>query len=173
MLIFLAIMTAGLIILIGGFLFGHDHDADHGDHGHDGGHDSDPTVSIFSTKVIGTFIMGFGGGGAIAQYAWDEMIRSSFTGLGTGVVMGAFMYFIMRLMYGQQSTSLVETSTIVGRTGTVATAIGSHSVGQVVVVVGEQTFTYLARSSGEKEIAKGKIVKVIASSGSDIVVDVV
>ncbi len=132
-----------------------------------------PTVSIFSTKVIGTFIMGFGGGGAIAQYAWDEMIRSSFTGLGTGVVMGAFMYLIMRLMYGQQSTSLVETSSIVGRTGTVATAIGAHSVGQVVVVVGEQTFTYLARSSGDKEIAKGKIVKVIASSGSDIVVDVV
>ena len=62
MLIFLAIMTAGLIILIGGFLFGHDHDADHGDHGHDGGHDSEPAVSIFSTKVIGTFIMGFGGG---------------------------------------------------------------------------------------------------------------
>jgi membrane-bound ClpP family serine protease len=172
MLIFLAIMTAGLIILIGGFLFGHDHDVGHADHG-DAGHDSDPAVSIFSTKVIGTFIMGFGGGGAIAQYAREDLIRSSFAGLGTGFVMGAFMYLIMRLMYGQQSTSLVETSTMVGRTGTVATAIGAHSVGQVIVVVGTQTFTYLARSSGDKEIAKGKIVKVIATSGSDIVVDVV
>jgi membrane-bound ClpP family serine protease len=171
-LIFLAIMLAGLIILLGGFLFGHDHDAGHADHGGDAGHDSEPTVSIFSTKVIGTFIMGFGGGGAIAQYAWGELIRSSFTGLGTGVVLGAFMYLVMRLMYGQQSSSLVETSSVVGRTGTVATAIGAHTVGQVVVVVGDQTLTYLARSSGEKEIAKGKIVKVIASSGSDIVVDV-
>lgn len=169
MLIFLAIMTAGLIILIGGFLFGHDHDSDHG---HDGGHDTEPAVSIFSTKVIGTFIMGFGGGGAIAQHAWDDDIRSSFVGLGVGVLMGGFMYLVMRLMYGQQSTSLVQTSSIVGRTGTVAIAIGPHSVGQVVVVVGDQTMTYLARSSNEKEIAKGKVVKVIASSGSDIVVDV-
>src|ERR1700689_5207509 len=138
MLIFLAIMLAGLIILIGGFFFGHDHDAEHADHGHDAGHDSEPTVSIFSTKVIGTFIMGFGGGGAIAQYAWDQMVRSSFAGLGTGLVMGAFMYLIMRLMYGQQSTSLIETSTMVGRTGTVATAIVAHSVGQAVGVVGGQ-----------------------------------
>jgi membrane-bound ClpP family serine protease len=175
-LIFLAIMIAGLVILLGGSLFGHDHDGDHPDHGsgHDTGHDNDATVSIFSTKVVGTFIMGFGGGGAIAQYAWGEqLVRSSLTGLGVGVLMGAFMYLVMRLMYGQQSTSLVDTSSIVGRTGTVTTAIGSNAVGQVVVVVGHQTFTYLARSSGEKEIAKGKAVKVIASSGSDIVVDLV
>jgi membrane-bound ClpP family serine protease len=172
MLIFLAIMIAGLIMLVGGFFFGHDHDAGHADHGDDTGHDSEPAVSIFSTKVIGTFIMGFGGGGAIAQYAWGEVFRSSITGFGVGIVMGGFMYLVMRLLYGQQSTSLVEGSTIVGRTGTVATAIGAHSVGQVVVVVGGQTMTYLARSSGEKEIAKGKMVKVIACSGSDIVVDV-
>ena len=102
-----------------------------------------------------------------------EVFRSSLTGFGVGVVsMGGFMYLVMRLLYGQQSTSLVEGSTIVGRTGTVATAIGAHSVGQVVVVVAGQTMTYLARSSGEKEIAKGKMVKVIACSGSDIVVDV-
>jgi len=56
-------------------MFGHDHDAGHADSGHDAGHDSEPAVSIFSTfstKVIGTFIMGFGGGGAIAQYAWSK-----------------------------------------------------------------------------------------------------
>src|SRR5271169_3565174 len=155
MLIFLAIMIAGVIMLVGGFMLGHDHDAEHADHGGDAGHDSEPTVSIFSTKVIGTFIMGFGGGGAIAQYVWGEVVRSSLTGFGVGVVMGAFMYLMMRLLYGQQSTSLVESSSIVGRTGTVASAIGANSVGQVVVVVGGQTLTYLARSSGEKEIAKG------------------
>jgi membrane protein implicated in regulation of membrane protease activity len=171
MLIFLAIMIAGLVILIGGSLFSHDHDGEHPDHG--SGHDNEATVSIFSTKMVGTFIMGFGGGGAIAQYAWGELVRSSFTGLGVGVLMAAFMYLVMRLMYGQQSTSLVETSSIVGRTGTVTTAIGSRAVGQVVVAVGDQTFTYLARSPGEKEIAKGKTVKVVATSGSDIVVDLV
>jgi membrane-bound ClpP family serine protease len=173
MLIFLAIMIAGLIMLVGGFFFGHDHDAEHADHGGDAGHDSEPAVSIFSTKVIGTFIMGFGGGGAIAQYVWGEVFRSSLTGFAVGVVMGAFMYLVMRLLYGQQSTSLIESSSIVGRTGTVASAIGAHSVGQVVVVVEGQTMTYLARSSSEKEIAKGKMVKVIACSGSDIVVDLV
>lgn len=173
MLIFVALMAAGLIILLGGALFGHDHDGGF-DHDHDSGHDAggdEPTVSMFSPKVIGTFILGFGGGGFLAEHAGNGAVSSSFIGLGTGLLMGLLMYLVLRLMYGQQATSLVSTGTLVGKTGTVVIAIDAGTVGQVVVRVGTEAPTYLARTSPGKSIAKGKTVKVVATSGSEVVVD--
>ncbi len=68
------------IILVGSFIFGHDHDvgADHdhdfgGDHDHDHGGGQSSPVSIFSVKVIAMFLTGFGGTGWLA---------SSYYGLG-------------------------------------------------------------------------------------------
>ncbi len=174
MLIFFALMAAGLIILIGGALFGHDHDGGL-DHDHDSGHDAgggdEPTVSMFSPKVIGTFILGFGGGGFLARYAGVETVSSSFIGLATGLLMGLLMYLVLKVMYGQQATSLVSTGTLVGKTGTVVTAIDPGTIGQVVVRVGTEAPTYLARTSTGKSIAKGKTVRVVATSGSEVVVD--
>jgi membrane-bound ClpP family serine protease len=179
MLVFLAIMVAGFIILVGGSLFGHDHDggldhdADHGDHGHDAGHDNEPAASIFSPKVIGTFVMGFGGGGSLAQYAWGKVIVSSFVGSGVGLLMGLIMYFVLKLLYGQQATSLVETSSLIGKRGMVITEIGENSIGQVAIRVGAEAPTYLARSSSGKTITKGRLVQVVATSGSEVIVDAV
>jgi hypothetical protein len=66
MFVFIAIAAAGFILLLGGSVFGHDHDHDaHVDHEHDGEGADEPTVSIFSIKVLATFVMGFGAGGAI------------------------------------------------------------------------------------------------------------
>jgi len=175
-MIFFALMAAGLILLVGGALFGHDHDGgfDH-DHDHDSGHDAgqgnEPAVSIFSPKVIGVFILGFGGGGFLARHAGTGTVGSSFIGVGTGLLMGLMMYLVLKLMYGQQATSLVSTGTLVGKTGTVTIGIDAGAVGQVVVRVGTEAPIYLARTSSGKSIAKGKTVRVIATSGSEVVVD--
>src|SRR4051794_12782490 len=99
MLIFFAIAIAGFIVVAGGAVFGdHGHDvhtADHGDH--------DGIVSIFSPRVIGTFIMGFGAGGTIAVYGGAQTMGASFAGLGVGVVLGVVMYAITSMFYAQQS----------------------------------------------------------------------
>src|SRR5947208_7220273 len=96
-------------MLVGGALFGshHDHDAfghDH-DHGHDhGGHDgNEPSVSIFSFRVIGSFVMAFGVGGAIAWWSGRGWIGSSLWGLASGFGLGLFMYGILRALYSEQS----------------------------------------------------------------------
>jgi membrane protein implicated in regulation of membrane protease activity len=174
--IFLTIMLAGIIVSVGGSLFGHDHDGgfdhdhDH-DHGHDAGSGNEPAVSIFSPKVIGTFVMGFGAGGAIAQYLWGNIFRSSFAGILVGAIMGAIMYGVMKMLYSQQSTSLVQTASLIGSPAMVITEIDANSLGQVTVRTGIEAPTYLARAAQGKHFAKGAAVVVVATSGAEVVVD--
>jgi membrane-bound ClpP family serine protease len=175
MLIFVCITVAGFILLVGGSLFGHDHDVDHDhdghfDHGHDAGHDAEPTVSMFSVKVIGSFILGFGAGGAIAAFYGANPLTASFIGLAVGFLMGLLMYWVMRLIYGQQSTSIVTTNTAVGEIGTVTTAIGRDGTGEVALTLGGQHRSFLARSVDTKAIAKGRQVRVVHTTGSQLVV---
>src|SRR2546427_6127535 len=95
MLVFLAITFLGFVLLAGGSLLGHDHDADHDhDHGHEADQGNEPTVSIFSFKVIGAFIMGFGAAGAIADYYGGGWGASSFSWFGKGILLRLFLYFI-------------------------------------------------------------------------------
>src|ERR1051325_9361170 len=87
MLVFVAIAIASFILVGGSFLFGHDHDVGH-DHG-DAGHDTDtgggePTVSIFSTKVLGTLFMGFGAAGAIGSLYGMSHLAASLIGFCLG-----------------------------------------------------------------------------------------
>ena len=64
-----------------------DHDAGH-DFGADGDA-SEATISVFSTKVIGTMLMGFGAAGAIARSYDMGYLGSSLVGLVTGAVLAA------------------------------------------------------------------------------------
>ena len=169
MLIFLCITVAGFILLVGGSLFGHDHDG-HVDHGHDAGHGVEAAVSVFSVKVIGTFILGFGAGGAIAAYYGANPLVASLIGLAVGFLMGLLMYGIMRLIYGQQANSIVTTGTAVGEIGTVTTAIGSEGTGEVDLTLRGQNRTFLARSADAKPISRGRRVEVVHTAGSQLVV---
>jgi membrane protein implicated in regulation of membrane protease activity len=175
MLIFIGLTAAGLILLVGGSIFGHDHDVDHdhGGHGDHGGHDAghaEPTVSMFSVKVIGSFIMGFGAGGAIASYYGMGPLPASFVGLAVGFLMGLVMYWVMRLIYGQQSTSVVNTSTAVGEIGTVTVPIGRHGTGEISLTLGGQHRSFLATSADTNAIPKGRHVRVVHTTGSQLVV---
>jgi membrane-bound ClpP family serine protease len=172
MLIFVGITIAGFILLVGGSIFGHDHDVDH-DHGghldHDAGH-AEATVSMFSVKVIGSFIMGFGAGGAIAAHYGMGSLPASFVGLAVGFLMGLIMYWVMRLIYGQQSTSVVTTSTAVGEIGTVTITIGRHGTGEVALTLRGQHRSFLASSADTNAIPKGRQVRVVHTTGSQLVV---
>jgi len=175
MLIFVCITAAGFILLVGGSFFGHDHDVDHDpgghfDHGHDAGHDAEPTVSIFSTKVIGSFLMGFGAGGAIAAFYGAGPLTASLIGLGVGFLISLLMYWVMRLIYSQQSTSIVTTDTAVGEIGAVTIAIGRNGTGEVAITLRGQHRSFLARSADTNAIAKGRRVQVVHTTGSQLVV---
>lgn len=170
MIVFLAIMVAAIILALGGALFGHDHEA--GGHDlHDSGGDQEGTVSVFSVKVVSVFILGFGGGGAIAEYYGHAWIRSSLVGLAVGVVMGAVMYAVLRAFYGHQANSLVYASELVGRQGVVTIPIEPGAIGEVNVSCGDRIMTYLARTAPEgKALPKGCIIEVVSSIGNQLLV---
>ena len=173
MIIFLAITFLGFVLLTGGSLLGHDHDAsdhDH-DHGHEADQGNDPTVSIFSFKVIGAFIMGFGAAGAIADYYGTGWLASSLAGLATGIALGLFMYGILRMVYSQQSDSLVPTDHAIGKNGLVTIGIDKNSVGQVNVALSGQSRNYLAREISGEAIPKGRVVVVRETNGSELLVE--
>jgi membrane protein implicated in regulation of membrane protease activity len=175
-LIFIAIAIASFILLAGSFFFGHDHDTDHADvghgvDGHDVSHDMEPTISFFSVKVIATLAMGFGAAGAIARTYGADYLVASFVGLGSGIALSLLMYFLLGLIYKQQASSIVPTSSAVGQTGIVQTGIAPGALGEVSLNVGGQYMTYLAKSTAATEIPKGRSVKVVSLIGSQLVVE--
>lgn len=173
MLIFTAIALAAFILVAGSFFFGHDHDVGHDHDGGDGGDASDgePTISIFSTKVVATLFMGFGAAGAIARSYNMGYLSSSLIGLLSGVVLGGVMYAILTVFIRQQASSIVSTSSAVGCVGTVTVSIGENSAGEVGVDVQGQYGSYLARSRDGRPIAKGLPVRVVQTVGSQLVVE--
>jgi membrane protein implicated in regulation of membrane protease activity len=170
-LIFLAIALAGFLLVAGSFLFGHDHDVGHDHDGGDAGHDGDATISIFSTKVLATLLMGFGAAGAIATSYKIDYLAASLIGLLTGVLLGGLMYAILGFFYKQQASSLVQTSSAVGCGGTVTVSIAENGLGEVGLEVEGHYTTYVARSQDGRPVPKGSAVRVVRTLGSQLVVE--
>ncbi len=173
MLIFLSIAVAAFVVLAGAFMFGHDHDAGGAvDHGIDHGDAvTEHTVSIFSTKVICTFAMGFGGVGAIARHYECSYPVSSLYGVIAGVVLGLVMYGFLSLISKQQSSSLVPTNSLVGASGTVTVSIESSSLGEVGVSAAGQYMNFTAKSANGQSLPRGATVRVVSTVGSELVVE--
>ena len=173
MMIFVSIAIAAFIIVAGSFIFGHDHDAghDHGGEGHDAaGGDSEPTISVFSAKVIATLLMGFGAAGAIARHYELGYLPASLIGLFCGLGLAGVMYMVLALFYNQQASSLVATSSAVGSSGRVTVSISESGQGEVGLQMDGQYCTFLASSEDGHPIAKGQPVKVTKTLGSQVVV---
>lgn len=171
MLIFIALTFGAFIIVAGSFLFGHDVDHDT-DAGHDaGGGGDEATVSVFSTKVLGTMVMGFGAAGAIATHYGATILIASLIGVLCGVLLSAIVYGILEIFYTQQSSSLVPTSSAVGCSGAVTVSIGEGATGEVGLYLEGQYRTFCATSGDGKPIAKGQTVQVVRTLGSHVVVE--
>lgn len=177
MVIFVAIALAAFIVVAGAFLFGHDHDLGGVDHdfshdfGHDGGPDTHGIVGIFSTKVVFTFIMGFGAAGAIASYYGTGYPVASLVGIVAGVVLATIMYGIILLFTEQQSNSLIAAESLLGCAGTVTVPIDKNGIGEIGVSVGGEYRTYAARTQGTAPLPKGHSVRIINANGSVLTVD--
>jgi len=174
MLVFIAIAVAAFIIVSGSFLFGHDHDAGHehpdAGHGVDVGGE-EPAISIFSTKVLGTLLMGFGAAGAIATSYGSDHFVASLIGLLCGMLLSGLMYLVLGIFYKQQASSLVPTNATVGCCGTVTVSIGAESTGEIGLSVEGQYLTYSASSQDGTPIAKGQRVRVVRTMGSHLIVE--
>ena len=81
------------------------------------------------------------------------------------------MYGVFRMIYGEQSSSLIETSSVVGAIGTVQINIDAGGSGRVLVSTGGQQQTYFARSVDGRAIAKNRSVKVVSTVGGELIVE--
>jgi membrane protein implicated in regulation of membrane protease activity len=165
--VFLAIAAVGFLFLVLALLFGEvfdhfgggfDHDFEHGGPG------------LFSGRVIAVFITAFGGFGAVATYYGLGPIPASGVGAASGVVFGGAIYAFARFLYGQQVSSDVVASDLVGRTARVTVAIPAGGVGQVRCRLGEELVDKIARTQGGGAVPENSSVQIEEVLGEVVIV---
>jgi membrane protein implicated in regulation of membrane protease activity len=175
MLIYGAIAAFGLLILLimlfVGEIFGGDHEIsahdlalDHGGADHGGG------PSIFSTRIMASFLTAFGVGGVVARYYNLSHPAASGLGIVSGVVMAGLVYQFAKVLYSQQASSEVRMTALVGRFGEVSVAIREGGVGQIATAFGGERSEHIARSADGKALPLGAEVVITGLRGDSVVV---
>jgi membrane protein implicated in regulation of membrane protease activity len=160
MLIYAGIAGFGVLLLLGMLVFGEIFGGDHGDAAHadhDGG-----GPSVLSARVIAAFLA--------ARYY--DLGHPAASGLGTvcGLVMATLVYQFAKVLYGQQSSSDLKMSGLVGTPAHVSVAIPEHGVGQVIATSGGQQTEHIARSDDGRAVARGTEVVVTGMRGDAVIV---
>ena len=187
MLIYGAIGVFGLlfllIMLFVGDLFGGDHDmhvggfdGGHGEFGHggheaaqDGSHEGGP--SVFSARIMATFVAAFGFGGAIGRYTGLSHLGSSAAGIVAGFVLATVVYQFAKALYSQQASSEVKMTTLVGMTAQVAIGIPEGGVGQISISAAGERSMHIARSRDGHPIPAGAAVVIREVRGDSVLVE--
>jgi hypothetical protein len=165
--IFLGIAGVGFLFLLISLIFGEifehfEADADHSfDH-------SGP--SFFSVRGISVFVTAFGGIGAIGVRYGLSTTGASAAGVAGGMVFAYVIYLFARFLYGQQATSSLTGSDIVGQTARVVVAIPANGLGQIRCRVGEELVDRIARSRNGEAIAENVSVRVEEILGETVIV---
>jgi len=170
--VFLALAAAGFAVLLVSLVFGElfDHIGFDHDIGHDLGHGG---PGFFSMRVMSVFVTTFGGAGALATYYGLSPLPASLVGFLTGLFFASVIYTFARFLYGQQATSEVHGSELVGRHARVTVAIPAGGVGQVRCQVGEELVDKIARSNDGAAIAENRAVVIEEVLGESVIVRVV
>lgn len=175
MLIYGAIAAFGFLFLVvmlfAGDLFGADHDI--GGHDitaeHDGGdHGGGP--SVFSARVMASFLTAFGVGGVVGRYYELSHPAASGVGIAAGMVLAGIVYQFAQVLHSQQASSAVRMTDLVGRSATVSVAIPAGGVGQVTLTVGGERNEYIARAAEGQAVVRGCEVVITALGGEALVV---
>ena len=171
MLIYAAIGALGLclllVMLLGGEIFGGDHDVGH-DVGHDTDHGGGP--SVLSLRIMASFLTAFGVGGVVARYYNISHPAASGIGVVTGIVMASIVFQFAKLLYAQQASTDLTMQRLVGESGVVSVAIPAGGVGQVAVKAGGELSEHLARAADGRPVPRGTTVVITGLGGDSVTV---
>lgn len=173
MWIYLALAIFGVVLLLSmlfvGELFGGDHELSHEMAvGHDGDHGGGP--SVFSTRIMASFLTAFGVGGVVGRYYGLSHPLASGVGVVFGLVMSSAVYQFAKILYSQQASSELHMTGLVGTTAEVSIAIPADGVGQIVVAAGGERSEHIARAADRKPIGRGAAVVITAIGGDSVTV---
>src|SRR5712691_10840714 len=176
MLIYGAIAISGFLFLLAMLFVGEIFGADHEVGAHDvsvehGGADHGGGPSVFSARIMASFLTAFGVGGVVARYYDLPHPAASGIGVLSGVVMSAMVYQFAKILYSQQASSEVRMTSLVGRSAEVSVAIREGGVGQVTLTFGGERSMHIARPSDGHRIPPGTEVVITALRGDSVVVD--
>jgi membrane-bound ClpP family serine protease len=117
------------------------------------------------------FLTGFGATGAIARSYELSYPLSTALGVAMGALVGLAGFQLIHFFMHQQASSTVEEEEMVGHLGTVTVPIPSSGLGQVVLEVKGRRVFPSARANSAAAIEEGAPVKVVRSTGSQVVVE--
>ena len=168
MLIYAAIAAFGLLVLlvmlVAGDIFGGDHDI-----GHDVGGGDHGGPSIFSVRIMASFLTAFGVGGVLARYYGLSHVAASLVGVASGVVMSSLVFQFAKLLYAQQASSELHMQSLIGTAAEVSVAIPAGGLGQVAVSAGGERSEHVARSGDGQALARGAAV-IVTGLGADSII---
>jgi membrane protein implicated in regulation of membrane protease activity len=174
MLIYAAIGSFGFLFLLVMLFLGEIGGGDHEISAHDlslGHADADHGgPSVFSARIMASFLTAFGVGGVVARYYHLSHPASSAVGVVAGVVMAGIVYQFARILYSQQASSQIPMARLVGRSAEVSVAIPQGGVGQVMLAFGGERSDHIARSADGEAVPRGAEVVVTGLRGDSVVV---
>jgi membrane protein implicated in regulation of membrane protease activity len=172
MLIYVAIGALGFLFLLLMLFLGEFAGGDHEVGGHDFSHgDADHGgPGVFSARIMASFLTAFGVGGIVGRYYNLSHPASSGIGVAAGIVMATLVYQFARILYGQQASSAVRMTSLIGRAAEVSVAIPAGGLGQVTLVASGERTEHIARSADGQAVARGTEVVVKALRGDSLVV---
>lgn len=165
---YLCVFMVGFVFVIGSFVFDGEHDADH-DHDF-----SDETMSpsVFSTKVISLFLMGFGLAAALSHYYVSKNIAFSnamlidiVIGVFGGIALGALGWWIIKIFMSQQAHSNFNIQSWVGIKSQTTLTTQGLDCGELSATVSGQLRSLDIRSENGEKIPTGTYVEVIRVDG--------
>ena len=142
----------------------HDVSVEHGDVDNGGG------PSIFSARIMASFLTAFGVGGVVARYYNLPHPAASGVGVASGVVMSGIVYQFAKLLYSQQASSEVRMAGLVGRSAEVSVAIPEGGVGQIALTFGGERTEQVARAADGRALLRGAEVIITGLRGDSVVV---
>jgi membrane protein implicated in regulation of membrane protease activity len=125
---------------------------------------------LFSTPVVGSFLGAFGFGAVLIRTASDTGPGLAAAGGAIGgVFMGAIALWITRSLMHMETDPSVRTDDVIGKTGTVVSAIPAGGLGEVRLVHLGQPLKLSARADVAVPYGTDVVVVAVTSSSSVVV----
>jgi membrane protein implicated in regulation of membrane protease activity len=165
--LFLTVLGGSFLFFVISLIFGMEH-GDMGGHdsgGHDGGEGGFAT-DLFTLRNIFLFGVGYGALGFIARYLGAGPLGSNLWGCLAGAIMAFFGAWLFRALKSQQSNTITNLDTLIGKSANVITAIPEGGRGEIETANAFGTRVHMPAQSSDGAIAEHTTVEIVNIVGN-------